>query len=106
MSVSYISYLAIEKKPALRGIPLTDLLLAVVLFVAMLLSGAVMLIFGLYLPAWFGFSVLVFVASIIFLKTRSQKGQPAFFLSYFSFLVLQPRKLKPAYGKLWLQSRR
>lgn len=104
MSVSYHSYLAIEKKPAFKGMPLTDLLLAVVLFIVLLLFGAVLLIIGIYTPVWFGFSFLVFIASIFFLKARSRKGQPAFFLSYLSFLFLQPRKLKPAYGKLKLQS--
>lgn len=100
MAQSYISYLAIEKKPALKGIPLADLLIAVLLFVIMLLVGAFLLILGAYTPYWFGFSVTAFIAGLVVLKSRSRKGQPAFFLSYFSFLILQPRKLKPEYGKI------
>lgn len=100
---TYISYLAIEKKPAVKGIPLADLLIAVIAFVGLLLIGAVLMILGIYAPYWFGFSLFSFLAGVFFLKTRSNKGHPAFFISYYSFLILQPRKLIPEHGKLSLR---
>ncbi len=102
---SYMSYLAIEKKPSFKGIPLADLLVAVIGFVGMLLVGAFLMVIGIYSPYWFGFSLFSFLAGIIFLKARSTKGHPAFFISYFSYIILQPRKLIPAHGKLSLRIR-
>lgn len=101
--MKYISYLAIEKKPAFRGMALSDLLLAVLVFVLLLLFGAFLLIIGINTPYWFGFTLVEFIISVVFLKTKSRKGHPAFFLSYISYLLLQPRKLRPEYGKLSLK---
>ena len=103
MAIVYKSYLAIEKRPSFMGIALTDILILVGLFVLMLFGGAVLMVIGIFTPYWFAFSLLFFIVSIIFLKTRSSKGQPAFFISYYSFIYMQPRKLKPLCGKLKLQ---